>query len=81
MDSAIKMTTHLSNNAGVLYDTRVLENDGRVMHIHLLLQLTDGRRVEITRYFIKSNLSCEELLEQTDTTVSKRYFLYILIYK
>lgn len=66
------MTTHLSNNSGVLYDTRVLENEGRVMHICLVLQLTDGRRVEINRYFVKSNLTCEELLEQNETGVTKR---------
>lgn len=66
------MTTHLSNNSGVLYDTRVLENEGRVMHINLVLQLTDGRRVEINRYFVKSNLTCEELLEQNETGVTKR---------
>lgn len=66
------MTTHLSNNSGVLYDTRVLENEGRVMHISLVLQLTDGRRVEINRYFVKSNLTCEELLEQNETGVTKR---------
>lgn len=66
------MTTHLSNNSGVLYDTRVLENDGRVMHINLVLMMTDGRRVEVNRFFIKSNLTCEELLEQNDTGVTKR---------
>lgn len=66
------MTTHLSNNSGVLYDIRVLENEGRVMHINLVLQLTDGRRVEINRYFVKSNLTCEELLEQNETGVTKR---------
>ena len=66
------MTTYLSNNVGVLYDTRSLENDGRLMHIHLVLQMTDGRHVEVNRYFIKSNLTCEELLEQTDTGVVKR---------
>ena len=66
------MTTHLSNNSGVLYDIRVLENEGRVMHINLVLQLTDGRRVEVNRYFVKSNLTCEELLEQNETGVTKR---------
>lgn len=73
------MTTYLSNNVGVLYDTRNLENDGRYMHIHLVLQMTDGRIVEVNRYFIKSNLTCEELLEQTDTNVTKRYDLSFFV--
>lgn len=68
------MITQISNNIGVLRDTRVLEENGRVMHVNLVLQMTSGQRVVVNRYFVKSNLSCEELLEQTDSTTVKRYF-------
>ena len=68
------MITQISNNIGVLRDTRVLEENGRVMHVNLVLQMTSGQRVVVNRYFIKSNLTCEELLEQTDSTTVKRYF-------
>ena len=67
------MITQISNNIGVLRDTRVLEENGRVMHVNLVLQMTSGQRVVVNRYFIKSNLTCEELLEQTDSTTVKRY--------
>lgn len=67
------MTTHLSNNNGVLVDTRTLEEGGKLMHIVLHLQMTDGRQVFINRYFVKSNLTCEELLEQNDAVPTKRY--------
>lgn len=66
------MTTHLSNNNGILVDTRSLEEGGKLMHVVLHLQMTDGRQVFINRYFIKSNLTCEELLEQNDSTATKR---------
>ena len=67
------MTTHLSNNNGVLVDTRTLEEGGKLMHIVLHLQMTDGRQVIINRYFVKSNLTCEELLEQNDAAPTKRW--------
>ncbi|CBK23220.2 uncharacterized protein [Blastocystis hominis] len=73
-DNALIMITQISNNIGVLRDTRVLEENGRVMHVNLVLQMTSGQRVVVNRYFVKSNLSCEELLEQTDSTTVKRYF-------
>ena len=71
LDNAIQMVTHFSNNLGVLRDTRVLEENGRLMHVNLVLQMTAGQRVVVNRYFVKSNLSCEELLEQTDTGTVK----------
>ena len=43
------------------------------MHVVLQLTLTDGRQVIINRFFLKSNLTCEELLEQNDITTTKRY--------
>ena len=67
------MITQISNNIGVLRDTRVLEENGRVMHVNLVLQMNSGQRVVVNRYFVKSNLTCEELLEQTDSTTVKRY--------
>ena len=72
LDGAIQMVTHLSNNTGVLRDTRFLEDNGRVMHVKLFLQLTDGCHVVINRYFVKSHLSSDELLDQTDASTVKR---------
>lgn len=43
------------------------------MHVVLQLTLNDGRQVIINRFFLKSNLTCEELLEQNDITTTKRY--------
>ena len=51
----------------------MLEENGRVMHVNLVLQMNSGQRVVVNRYFVKSNLTCEELLEQTDSTTEKRY--------
>ncbi|KAK8818581.1 hypothetical protein WA538_003894 [Blastocystis sp. DL] len=70
-DNSVIMTTHLSNNNGVLVDTRTLEEGGKLMHVVLQLTLTDGRQVIINRFFLKSNLTCEELLEQNDITTTK----------
>ena len=78
MDNSIVMTTHLSNNNGVLVDTRT-EEGGRLMHVVLQLQLTDGRIVVINRYFLKSNLTCEELLEQNEVVTTKRYVWLLLL--
>ena len=72
-DNSVIMTTHLSNNNGVLVDTRTLEEGGKLMHVVLQLTLTDGRQVIINRFFLKSNLTCEELLEQNDIATTKRY--------
>lgn len=80
MDNSIVMTTHLSNNNGVLVDTRTLEENGRLMHVILQLQLTDGRIVVINRYFMKSNLTCEELLEQNEVITTKRYMLLLVMF-
>ena len=79
MDNSIVMTTHLSNNNGVLVDTRTLEEGGRLMDVVLQLQLTDGRIVVINRYFLKSNLTCEELLEQNEVVTTKRYVWLLLL--
>ena len=79
MDNSIVMTTHLSNNNGVLVDNRTLEEGGRLMHVVLQLQLTDGRIVVINRYFLKSNLTCEELLEQNEVVTTKRYVWLLLL--
>ena len=73
------MVTQFSNNLGVLRDTRVLEENGRLMHVNLVLQMTAGQRVVVNRYFVKSNLSCEELLEQTDTGTVKRCFWRVVL--
>ena len=70
-DNSVIMTTHLSNNNGVLVDTRTLEEGGKLMHVVLQLTLTDGRQVIINRFFLKSNLTCEELLEQNDIATTK----------
>lgn len=78
IDGAIQMVTQLSNNMGILRDTRVLEENGKVMHVNLLLQMADGRHIVINRYFIKSNLTCEELLEQAESGTIKRYALCVL---
>lgn len=51
----------------------MLEENGRVMHVNLVLQMASGQRVVVNRYFVKSNLTCEELLEQTDASTVKRY--------
>ena len=67
IDGAIQMVTQLSNNVGILRDT-----NGKVMHVNLLLQMADGRHIVVNRYFIKSNLTCEELLEQAETGTIKR---------
>ena len=72
IDGAIQMVTQLSNNVGILRDTRVPEENGKVMHVNLLLQMADGRHIVVNRYFIKSNLTCEELLEQAETGTIKR---------
>ena len=63
IDGAIQMVTQLSNNVGILRDTRVLEENGKVMHVNLLLQMADGRHIVVT---------CEELLEQAETGTIKR---------
>ena len=75
MDGAIQMVTHLANNVGILHATRVLEENGKVMHVNLLLQMADGRHIVVNRYFIKSNLTYEELLEQAETGTIKRWGL------